>query len=165
MERQFIPETRPQPAYALLSYGEYYKLNHDLSVARGWQIGGNTERVFEMNPQAAKVSIQYDSEGIETGYDIRFVMPISTEIQENHSELLQGIELVSSFTPVEIDVQEIIAEGLTSDVVDWTLQHYFKVGKKEDGLILWLEEQPRSQLSDEAVQQLNEIGITVITIA
>ena len=154
----------PQPKFTLLTFGQYFKLNHDLSIAKGWQLGQDTERSFEMNPVAAKINIQYDSEGNETGYDIAFVMPVSSEIRENYPEIIAGLELVSDYIPADKHINEIIATGLNTEVIDWVLRHYVRVGAKEDGLVIWLEEQARSQLSDEAVSQLNGLGITIITI-
>lgn len=157
-------ETAPQPKYLLLTFGEYFKLNHDLSVAKGWQLEQPTERSREMNPKAAKVNITYDGEGNETGYEVRLVMRISSKEQENYPELIQGYELHDDYTPVDISVSQIVALGLSAEVIDWTLLHYLKVGHVEDGLILWLEEEARSQLSDEAVELLNNKGVTIITV-
>ena len=162
-ETEYI-ETRPQPKFTLLTFGQYFKLNHDLSIAKGWQLGQDTERSFEMNPVAAKINITYDEEGVETGYDIAFVMQLSSEIQENYPEIIEGLELVIDYIPADEHITEIIATGLNTEIIDWVLQHYVRVGVKEDGLVIWLEEQARSQLSDEAINQLNGLGIIIITI-
>lgn len=164
MEEQQYIETRPQPGYALLTFGEYYKLNHDLSIARGWQLNKDTERYVPMNTPLAKVNSEFDSEGNEISYEVKLVMPISSEIQEIHADLLTGIELVSSYQEVEGQITEIVAIGLSSDIIDWTLLHYLKVGTIRDGLVIWLEDEARSSLSDEAVQKLNDLNVTIITV-
>jgi hypothetical protein len=157
-------ETRPQPGYALLTFGEYYQLNHDLSIARGWQLDNDTERYAPMNTPLAKINIEYDEEGNEISYEVKLVMPISSEIQENYADLLTGIELVNNYQEVEGQITEIIAVGLNSDIIDWTLLHYLRVGTIREGLVLWLEDEARSSLSDEAVQKLNDLNVTIITV-
>ena len=49
MPEEIQIETRPQPKFALLDFGEYLKLNKQLSELSGWQLGQPTERSFEMN--------------------------------------------------------------------------------------------------------------------
>src|SRR6056297_1641307 len=113
-------ETRPQPAYLLLDYAEYMKLNHDLSVAKGWQLGQQTERSRGMKPQTAKVNIQTDSEGNETGYDIKYVLKVTSKEQEYYPDLIAGFELHDNYTPV--DITEPVIEGeIETDVIDWTI--------------------------------------------
>jgi len=153
-------ETRPQPAYTLLSFGEYYKLNHDISVAHGLEVGKKTERAMPMNCELAKVNIQPD----ET-YELKMVMPISSEIQINDADIIAGYALVDSYEKADEQLSEIIATGLTSDVIDWTLIHYLRVGTVREGVVLWLEEQARTTLSDDAVLALNNLGVTIITVA
>jgi len=164
MEEQQYIETRPQPGYTLLSFGEYYQLNHDLSIARGWKLDNDTERYAPMNTPLAKINSEFDSEGDEISYEVKLVMPISSEIQENHADLLEGIELVSNYTNVEGQITEIVALGLNSDIIDWTLLHYLRVGTLRDGLVIWLEDEARSALSDEAVKLLNDLNVTIITV-
>ena len=161
-ELNFIPETRPQPKFTLLTFGQYFKLNHDLSIARGWKLGQPTERTFEMSPPPAKVNITYDEEGNELTYDIAVVMPISSEIQENHADLIAGIELHKDYIPVEEDISEWIAEGLKTAEIDWELNHC--AAQKVFGKVIWMESEPRTSESDEAVQVLNELDNTIITV-
>lgn len=141
-EQEYI-ETRPQPGYALLTFGEYFKLNHDLSIAKGWQLGQDTERSFEMNPTPAKVNIQYDAEGVETGYDIAFVMPVSAEVQENYPELIEGFELFKSYIPADIEETEnaIVDGEIETDVIDWTLNHCQAQGVDNSKLVTYIASQ------------------------
>lgn len=164
MEEQQYIETRPQPGYALLTFGEYYQLNHDLSIARGWKLNQPTERFAPMNTPLAKVNVEYDEQGNELSYEVKLVMPVPSEIQINHSDLIAGIQLVRDYKKVEGQINEIVATGLNSDVIDWTLLHYLRVGNTMEGVVLWLEDEARSSLSDQAVEALNNLGVTIITV-
>lgn len=145
--------------YALLTFGEYYQLNHDLSVARGWSLNGKTERYAPMNCPLAKVNEQEDG-----SFEVKLVMPIISDVQEKQSDLLEGVELVKNYESVEGELTEIIATGLGADVIDWTLLHYLRVGTIREGLVIWLEEEARTALSDEAVEALNNLDVTVVTV-
>ena len=143
-EQQHI-ETRPQPKFALLTFGEYYQLNHDLSIARGWQLGIDTERYAPMNTPLAKVNVEYDTEGNEISYEIRLVMPISSEIQENHPDLLTGIELVNSYIPVDDAIEEVaINDDIDPDVIGWTFNHCQAQGVDSSNLVTYIASQDAS---------------------
>lgn len=90
-------------------------------------------------------------------------MQISTEVQENYPDIISGITLVDSFVQAETSITAIVAEGLTTTEIDWTLNHYLRVGKIEDGLVIYLTAEMRSILSDESVAALIGKGITIIT--
>ena len=153
--------------YLLLTFGEYFKLNHDISVSEGYDLntGNITERQYGMNPKAAKANIVSDSE-----FDIKLAMPIDLNIEAKYSDLLSGFALVDYYEPVFTEedeikqITEIVATGLDANTIDWTLLHYLRVGATMQGLVLWLEEEARTALSDEAVTSLNELGVTIITI-
>ena len=131
-----------KPGYALLTFGEYYQLNHDLSIARGWQLGIDTERYAPMNPPLAKVNSEFDSEGNETSYEIKLVMPISSEIQENHINLLTGVELVNSYIPVDDAIEEVaINDDIEPDVIDWTFNHCQAQGVDSSKLVTYIASQ------------------------
>jgi len=115
-------ETRPQPAYALLTFGQYFSLNKSISIARGWKLGGSTERTFSMNPNAAKVNIKYDDEGIEVSYDAKLVMRLSSEIQETHADLLEGVELHKTYIHVDNPVSELFVDMYEMETIDWTIR-------------------------------------------
>lgn len=160
-EQEYI-EDRPQPAKALLTLGKYYDINYNLSEAKGWQLGMNTERCFEMNPTACKINIQYDEDGNESSYEEAYVMDISSEIQRDYPELIEGIELVSSFVPLEKSYTEIIATGLSTEVEEWFLNHYVKVGKIDGLQVIWLENEVIENLSSDVINYFTSNGITLI---
>jgi len=131
-------ETRPQPAYLLLDYAEYMKLNHDLSVAKGWQLGQQTERSRGMKPQTAKVNIQTDSEGNETGYDIKYVLKLTSKEQEYYPDLIAGFELHDNYTPVDTTESVPVEGEIETDVIDWTMNHYEKQGVDTTELVTYI---------------------------
>lgn len=155
-------ETRPQPKTALLQPNEYYKLNEAISKAKGWEIGQGTERTFSMSPELAKVNIQYDSEGVETSYEEAYVMPISSDMQLNYPELLEGIELVSSYVKSDDAISEIIGTGLTEAIEVWFLHHFVKVGNVNGVETIWLDSEPITEDVTDLIQYLNDKDITVI---
>lgn len=151
---------KPQPKVCLLTFGEYFRLNHDLSIARGWQLGQDTERVTEMSPQLAKVNITFDTEGNETGYELACVCPISREIQENHSDLLTGITLHNPADVILVDIEFNSIDAGELDA-DWLIQHYERVGNKRiNGLKVDAE---RTSVSDNEVESLKGNDIAIIT--
>ncbi len=100
-EEIIIEETRPQPAYVLLTEADYVILNDAISAAKGYDLGKPTERYAHTVPSQAKINIKYDEAGNEISYDTICVMPITSEVQENYPALLEGIELVKNYVKLE----------------------------------------------------------------
>ncbi len=98
-------KTRPQPAFALLSEQAYSELNDKISAAKGYHIGERTERYASLEPELAKINIQTDEKGNETSFDTVCVMQISSELQMEYPELLEGIELVKEYTTYETNLK------------------------------------------------------------
>jgi len=147
--------------YALLTTGEYIALNHSLSLAKGYNLGDSTARCFPIVPTLAKVDIQYDEKGKET-FSVLCVALIDIEAQEKYAELLTGIELIGSYTPANITVDELIADGLTKQQIDWELDHlrFFNNGLK----VVWLESEAPSIDKEVICEELSEKGITVAIV-
>jgi len=146
--------------YALLTPSEYIKLNKNISEFMGFMLGDSTARYSDIIPKLCKTNITYVDD-IET-YDTMAVMMITASIQENLPGLLEGLMLVDSYIPCD-DVQtELQADTLTTNSVDWVLNHTAAVGTTLE--LLQLESQPRSAESDAAVEQLIGDGKTVITV-
>lgn len=140
-------ETRPQPKYLLLSYGEYFQLDYDLSIARGWKLGDATERSKGMTPPTAKVNITYDGEGNETGYDLKYALNISSKEQEDYPELFIGFdfkdksEIVFTGNTEDIPISD---EHIETGVVDWTLEHYNEFEIENENLTTYIAGQDPS---------------------
>ena len=82
--------------------------------------------------------------------------PVLCELLSGRVETNQPI---SKFTPKN-DVLELT--GLTSEMVDITL---IDISEKQVSVdVVWIESEPRTQVSDEAVEKLNNSGVTVITV-
>lgn len=154
-------ETRPQPKIALLTFGEYFKFNRDLSIAEGWEIGKGTERGFVMNPLAAKYNIQYDSDGNEVGYDAKLVAQISSDIQINHPDLIAGFELIDSYQPVDQSIQSIIVDITSLELLDWTLMQFSVAGSPENGLSLILSQDTQSLLTPDIIERVSSLGLNI----
>jgi len=105
MQEQGYIETRPQPAFALLSEQAYSDLNDKISAAKGYNIGDRTERYASLEPEQAKINIQTDEEGNEISFETVWVMPISSELQMEYPELIEGIELVKEYTTCETNLK------------------------------------------------------------
>lgn len=146
--------------YILTSVSEYYSLNEALSKLRGWKIGLPTERVLSMTPRLAEVNIQVGDK-INTSYWI--VMVVTGEMQENYPELFEGFELLEKHDIVFTDIQleDIIVEDMTTEQIDWLLNHQDVAGTYKD--LIWAEIEPRSELSDTAVESLVARDVIVIT--
>lgn len=71
--------------YALLSAKDYQALNEAISKAKGYPDDTNTVRYAPLEP-----FVDIDS---------NCVMEITTDLQENYPEVLEGIKLVESYTP------------------------------------------------------------------
>lgn len=150
----------------LLSFGEYIQLNESLSKAKGYDLTKSTQRVWKMNPDLAKVNRTFDEEGNEIGYDLMCVIEISADIQENYPELIEGLKLINPWDVVKAeDTLDILeAEDLTTETIDWLLKHYDKVGRKEDGLILWLGNEAPSPELLSVIENLVNAGLTISVI-
>lgn len=93
--------------YVLLSMSEYADLNERISEAMGFDVGLPTERYAPVVPMLAKVNIQYTNVGeevVET-FDTTTVMPITATVQDQCPDLLEGLDLIDSYTPYVEDVQ------------------------------------------------------------
>ena len=154
----------PQQAYVLLTIDQYIKLNNKVSLMKGYDLGKSTQRVFPINPDFAKINIAYDEDGNEISFDLKCCIKLSGKDQQEYVDLIQGYELVDSVIQYEEKLTEILATDLTTDEIDWYLQHYSKVGDTDIDL-LHLEIESRSILSDEAVNELVEKDITIITVS
>lgn len=146
--------------YALLSAADYIKLNHALSIAKGYDLVKDTARCFTIVPQLAKVDIVVDAQGVET-FGLMCVALIDAEAQEKFPELLTGIELIESYIPAETSIEELIAEGLTQPVIDWELEHlrFFHEGLK----VVWLESEAPSPEKEPILEELGN-KLTVIVV-
>ena len=93
--------------YVLLNPEEYAGLNERISEAMGFDIGMPTERYAPVEPQLAKINIQFAEVGEEVNetFDSIPVMPITVTVQERCTELLQGYELLESYVPYVENVQ------------------------------------------------------------
>lgn len=136
----------PQPKYALLTYAEYMKLNHDLSIAKGWQLGQDTERSYSMQPQSAKINITYDGQGNETGYDLVKAVLISSKVQQDYADVISGITLYDRGEVNFVDTTEEpdIEDAIEPEVVDWTLNHCEKQGVDTEKLRTYIAGQDAS---------------------
>ena len=93
--------------YVLLSAEKYTELNQSISEAMGFDIGEPTERYAPVIPILAKVNIQYIEEGenvIET-FDTIPIMPITATVQERFPDLLDGLDLIDSYTPSPVEAE------------------------------------------------------------
>lgn len=144
--------------YALLSVSDYLKLNEQISKALGYDLSLSTARYSDVSPKLAKVNIT------ETSFETKAVLMITTEVQELIPNILDELELVNHWDIQYAEpVDTLHADGLTSNVVDYTLNHAAVVGVPE--VIIDLEHSPRTIASDEAVEILVSQGKTVITVS
>ena len=91
--------------YVLLSTAEYAGLNNVISESFGFDMGLPTERYAPVVPMLAKVNVQFNEEGenvVET-YDTIPVMPITATVQERFPDLLEGLDLLDSYTPAQVE--------------------------------------------------------------
>lgn len=98
MEQIFEVVEIKSTKYTLLSAEKYAELNHNVSLAMGFNIGEQTERYAPVEPQLAKINIIYDEEGNES-FETIPVMQITGFVQENYPDTLVGIDLVESYVP------------------------------------------------------------------
>ena len=145
------------PCFALCTFGEYFKLNHDLSVARGWSLGGATERCLPMNPRAAKTDIKDDG-----SYSAKLVAEITSEWLQEYPHLFEGKELVDSYIPVDGQEKEFFADISDFEVVDWTIQHFVKIEGIGEELTIYVSEGLYNALREEYKMKLSGIGINVL---
>ncbi len=91
--------------YVLLSIESYASLNECISEAMGFDVGLPTERYAPIVPLLAKVNIQFTEVGEEVNetYDTIPVMPITATVQERCPDLLDGLDLIDSYTPAPVE--------------------------------------------------------------
>ena len=91
--------------YILLSTEQYEVLNERISDAMGFDVGLPTERYAPVMPMLAKVNIQFTEIGEEVveSYDTIPVMPITATVQERCPDLLEGLDLIDSYTPAPVE--------------------------------------------------------------
>lgn len=138
--------------YALLSFSDYYRLNHSVSVAKGYDLNNPTERVWEVTPTLAKTNIQVNDE-TET-YDIACVALITPD----NLQYVTGLTLVQSYEPAPDTFDELILTGMTSEQEDWILKHIDKYTPSIN--TLWLEDEPPTEIG--IIESLVGKGLTVI---
>ena len=91
--------------YVLLSKESYANLNERISEAMGFDVGLPTERYAPVISMLAKVNIQFAEVGEEVNetYDTFPVMPITATVQERCPDLLEGLDLIDSYTPAPVE--------------------------------------------------------------
>lgn len=138
--------------YALLSFGQYFDLNYKISMLQGYDLALPTERYAPICPR------------ITAGETPLCVLELTVEVQEKCADLLEGVMLVDNgqWTLAEEQPTTIEATGLTTEQVDWTLNHTAATGTTVE--LIQLESEPRSEESDIAVEQLVSEGVTIITV-
>ena len=159
-----VPKMEYKPKHILLDYGEFVKLNYEISKLKGWKEGSHTARSRGMNPPLAKVNIQYHEDDDSISYDLKFVFTASSKEQEQFPDLFAKYELVDSYVPADDELDTLIATDLNQEIIDWVLRHYTQVGMKKEGLTIWLENDPPSSLGEEVIDELVNKGITVIVV-
>ena len=151
-----MEEQIPYTKYALLTFGQYFDLNYKISMLQGYDLSLPTERYAPMNPIACKYNIQSDD-----SYEARLVMPIVAEIQIKYPTLLENIELVDTFTPVESSIQEIVVDITSQDTLNWTLIQFSVAGSPENQLSLIMSEQTLQLLTPEILQVVESLGLNI----
>ena len=154
-------EPRPQPAYTLLTFGQYADINCKLSIAKGYDLTKPTQRVFTMNPPAAKYNIVRDSEGNITKYDVRVVMPVSSEHQIDYPEIFENVELVDSYEPVDSPIQELVVDITNEDTLNWTLVQFSVAGSKEDQLTLIISNETKAIMTEDMIEKVFSFGLNI----
>ena len=145
--------------YALLSFSDYFKLNMQISEALGYNLTDATAIYDNVVPNLAKVNITYTDE-VEN-YATLAVMQLTVEVQERFPELLEGLELVDTYTSADA-ILTVEATGLNTNQIDYTLNHIAAVSPTIE--LIQLESEPRSTESDKSVDILVANGITIITV-
>src|SRR6056297_2211463 len=79
-------ENAPQPAYLLLDYGQYQKINKQLSELKGFELGEKTARSRPLEPTLAKVNIQRNDTGLITSYETAYVLKVTSKERQRYSE-------------------------------------------------------------------------------
>lgn len=151
-----MDEQQKQPAYALCTFGQYFKLNHDLSITKGYDLNSDTERVFPMNPQAAKTNIQADG-----SYEPKLVASISAEIQMDYPETIEGLELINSYVPVDEPVHRMVVDLLESNVIDWTISHFIYATSRDEDMVLVVASELYDSLHTDVKAYLQQLGIKI----
>lgn len=91
--------------YVVLNSEEYAGLNDRISEAMGFDVGLPTERYAQVVPILAKVNVQFSQEGetvVET-FNTVPVMPITATVQDRCPGLLDGLDLIDSYTPAPVE--------------------------------------------------------------
>jgi len=145
----------PYTKYCVLSASEYFALNNEISLAKGYALGDDTSRYSSMNPELCKTNIQVVDE-VET-FDLACVMTVTVETQELFPEL----ELVDKYVSADMNLTNIKVEGQTTEQLDYLLNHYNAVGDKSIDLIQ--SDAERSIDSDVSVDILVSDGLTIIS--
>lgn len=154
-----IQEIQYTPITILLTFGEYFKINHSVSLSEGFDISDSTARYWGVNPRAAKTNIQVIDE-VET-YEPKLVLDVDTYIQRKYPELLVGFEPVDSYIPVDSPVQELFIDITSSTVLYWTLIQFSVSGSREEGLVLKISPETQLLISPEMIEVIQSLGMEV----
>lgn len=162
-EETYIPETRPQPAYTLLTFAEYYELNCLLSSIKGYDLSKDTQRVFGMNPRAAKTEIIYNNEDEVVSYVPKLVVNVSSQHQIDYPLIFAEYELVNSYIPTGEEIYEFIVDVISLNVVSWTAMQFSAVKGIGKELTLIVSQELIDSLSEEMQEGLVSLGLTLKT--
>ena len=162
-EEIIIPDNRLYMKFTLLTLSEYIKFNNEISLVKGYALGDNTERCYPINPQQAKVNIQYDDDGVELSYDLMCVAVISGDVRREYPELIETFTLIDKgeINFADVTLTELITAGQNTTELDWELNHANATNVTVD---LIQSDTSRSVVSNTAVDALVENETTIITV-
>lgn len=153
-----IPETRPQPKILQLTFGEYSRINCLISVAEGFDIENDTARAYTMNPPACKYNLQVN--GDKETYEVRLVMPITSEFQIKYPQLFEGLEMFDDYVPVDTPIQELLVDIADHQTLYWTLIQFSIVGNPEN-LTIKISTETQELLVPEMIEVIKGLGLNV----
>ena len=151
-------EQRPQPRILQLTFGEYSRINCLISVAEGFDIENDTARAYTMNPPACKYNLQVN--GDKETYEVRLVMPITSEFQIKYPQLFEGLEMFDDYIPVDAPIQELLVDIADQQTLYWTLLQFSVGGNKED-LRLIISPETQALLTHELIGGIERLGLDI----
>jgi len=122
-------ENAPQPAYLLLDYGQYQKINKQLSELKGFELGEKTARSRPMNPTLAK-----------TDNGTAYVLKVTSKERQRYPELLDTLTMHDSYVPAD-STDTINISEVETNVVNWTMNHYRDLGIDNSKLVTYIASQ------------------------
>lgn len=145
--------------YILLTIAEYIELNYVISSLEGFDIAAPTQRMFPMNPRAAKTDIATDEEGNELSYTPKVVARIYPTMIDNYPEIFAAYDLVNNYISTGEEIYQFVIDVISLNAINWAAIQFSTVKGIGKEITLVVSQELINSLPQEMIDELGKLDL------